>query len=69
LANKAAVDELWHCTLSILPHISEEAVDNFLSEENIVNETTIRGYKFTIFALRINKIIKTLTPKFIHAFS
>jgi hypothetical protein len=57
-----AVDELWHCTLSILPHISGEAVDNFLSEENIVNETTIRGYKFTIFALRINKIIKTLTP-------
>lgn len=42
----ATSDCLWHSTLSILPHISGEAIDNFVSSENVVNETTIRGYKF-----------------------
>ena len=38
----------WHKNLTVLPVISAAAVERFISTENVVKETTIRGYKFFV---------------------
>jgi len=36
----------WHTNLKVLPHLQAEVIDNFISANNVVKETSIRGYKF-----------------------
>ena len=55
--NMATDNDLWHCGLSILPRISSEAIDSFVFVENVVTETTIRGYIKLFLRIIFRKII------------
>jgi hypothetical protein len=36
----------WHMHLNVLPQISGETVEVFVSSQSLAKETSIRGYKF-----------------------
>ena len=36
----------WHTNLTVLSRLSGECVDNFVSQQSIAKETSVRGYKF-----------------------
>jgi hypothetical protein len=36
----------WHLNLSVLPKLTGETVDKFVSQQSVAKETSNRGYKF-----------------------
>ena len=46
MAVRAGKQRQWHTNLTVLPRLSGECVDNFVSQQSIAKETSIRGYKF-----------------------
>ena len=46
MAVRAGKQRQWHTNLTVLPRLSGECVDNFVSQQSIAKETIIRGYKF-----------------------
>ena len=46
MAASTSGDLTWHSSLSVLPKISGDAVDRFVSLQAIAQETSLRGYKF-----------------------
>jgi hypothetical protein len=36
----------WHTNLTVMPRVSGECVENFVSQQSVSKDTSIRGYKF-----------------------
>jgi len=40
------VAAFWHTNLNVLSHLEAQLIDDFVSVNNVVKETSIGGYKF-----------------------
>jgi hypothetical protein len=45
---EAMIVERWHTLLSVLPTLSGDSVDNFVKQQCVAKETSLRGYKFFV---------------------
>jgi hypothetical protein len=45
---EAMIVERWHTLLSVLPTLSGDSVNNFVKQQCVAKETSLRGYKFFV---------------------